>query len=125
MLDEYLTRGHLVFRGIVPPSLLADLRRQADIARDLAHELNGPQTQRIQPLDQYGDKIDLQPFHDYLLGTTGGVPGLWPAAALGRPEVLLTSIEDVKALLLDSPQGCDCWVYSSLTQQARRDGGRP
>ena len=66
MLDEYLTRGHLVFRGIVPPSLLADLRRQADIARDLAHELNGPQTQRIQPLDQYGDKIDLQPFRDYV-----------------------------------------------------------
>ena len=43
-----------------------DLRRQADLARALAHELNGPQTQRIQPLDQYGDRFDLQPFRDYV-----------------------------------------------------------
>jgi hypothetical protein len=65
MVDEYLGRGYLILRGIVPPTLLADLRAQADIARDLAHRLNGPQTQRIQPLDRYGDDIDLQPFRDY------------------------------------------------------------
>jgi hypothetical protein len=65
MIDAYLTRGYHIFRGIIPPTLLSDLRRQADLARDLAHELNGPQTQRIQPLDQYGDHLDLQPFRDY------------------------------------------------------------
>ena len=65
MVHEYHQQGFLIFRGIVPPSLLTDLRREADRARTLAHELNGPQTQRIQPLDQYEENIDLQPFRDY------------------------------------------------------------
>ena len=55
----------LIFQGIVPPSLLTDLRREAEKARDLAHKLNGPQTQRIQPLSNYGDELDLKPFYDY------------------------------------------------------------
>ena len=66
MIDDYLANGYQIFRNIIPPSLLADLRCQADIARDLAHQLNGRQTQRIQPLDQYGDRIDLRPFRDYV-----------------------------------------------------------
>jgi hypothetical protein len=66
MVDEYLSRGYMVFRGIVPPALLTDLRAQADIARQMAHRLNGPQAQRIQPLDKYGDDIDLRPFQDYV-----------------------------------------------------------
>ena len=65
MVNDYLTRGYLVFRGIVPPSLLRDLRVEADKARALAHELNGPQTQRIQPLSEYGDSLNLKPFQDY------------------------------------------------------------
>jgi hypothetical protein len=65
-INHYLSQGYLVFRGIIPPALLNDLRRQADIARDLGHEINGPQTQRIQPLDRYGDRLDLQPFRDYV-----------------------------------------------------------
>ena len=59
MRDQYLTKGYPVFRGIVPLNLLVDLRHQADIACNPAHELNGPQIQRIQPRSQYGDKIDL------------------------------------------------------------------
>jgi hypothetical protein len=66
MIDEYLTRGYVIFRGIVPPSLLRDLRAQADQARGLAHELRGPQAQRIQPLYRYSDRIDFKPFQDYL-----------------------------------------------------------
>ncbi|NKB72022.1 MAG: hypothetical protein GKR89_33510 [Candidatus Latescibacteria bacterium] len=66
MINEYLQQGYMVFRGIIPPSLLRDMRGQADIARQLAHQLNGPQAQRIQPLDKYGDRIDLQPFRDYI-----------------------------------------------------------
>jgi hypothetical protein len=65
MVNDYLTRGYLVLRGIVPPSLLRDLRVEADKARALAHELNGPQTQRIQPLSEYGDSLNLKPFQDY------------------------------------------------------------
>ena len=59
MVHEYHQKGFLIFRGIVPPALLTDLRREADRARALAYELNGPQTQRIQPLDQYAGDIDL------------------------------------------------------------------
>lgn len=66
MIADYLSKGFLVFRGIVPRNLLSDLRKQADRARDLAHKLNGPQAQRIQPLDHYADEIDLGPFRDYL-----------------------------------------------------------
>ena len=70
MVNEYLSEGYLIFRGIVPPSLLTDLRREAEKARDLAHKLNGPQTQRIQPLSNYADELDLKPFHR-LHGVTG------------------------------------------------------
>ncbi len=70
MIDEYLANGYHIFRNIIPSSLLADLRRQADIARELAHEINGRQTQRIQPIDQYADRIDLQPFRDYVESPT-------------------------------------------------------
>ena len=35
MVNEYLSEGYLIFRGIVPPSLLSDLRREAEKARDL------------------------------------------------------------------------------------------
>ncbi len=65
MIEQYLKEGYLVFRRIIPPALLRDLRQEADKARVLAHRLNGPQTQRIQPLDKYGHEIDLQPFRDY------------------------------------------------------------
>ena len=65
MVNDYLSQGYLVFRGIVPPSLLSDLRRVAEPARDLAHARSGPQAQRIQPLSKYGDELDLKPFYDY------------------------------------------------------------
>ena len=41
MVNEYLSEGYLILRGIVPPSLLTDLRREAEKARDLAHKRNG------------------------------------------------------------------------------------
>ena len=63
MVNEYLSQGYLVFREIVPPPLLTDLRREAEKARHLAHKLNGAQTQRIQPLSNYGDDLDLKPFY--------------------------------------------------------------
>lgn len=47
----------------------------------------------------------LEPYTDYLLGTTGGV--------------CITGIEDVKQLLVENPQGLQFLVYSSATQQVR------
>ena len=66
MINEYLAEGYLILRGIVPPSLLNDLRIEAEKARDLAHKIIGPQTQRIQPLSNYADDLNLQPFYDYI-----------------------------------------------------------
>ena len=39
MINEYLAEGYLILRGIVPPSLLNDLRIEAEKARDLAHKI--------------------------------------------------------------------------------------
>ncbi|MCK6471540.1 MAG: hypothetical protein L6R28_07325 [Planctomycetes bacterium] len=52
-----------MFRGLLPPALVRDLRREADKARILARKVNGPQAQRLQPLSAYD--IDLRPFQDY------------------------------------------------------------
>ena len=40
MIDQYLSQGYLVFRVIIPPALMTDLRVEADKARRLAHQLN-------------------------------------------------------------------------------------
>src|SRR5437016_6204113 len=65
MIHEYLASGYLILRGILPPLLLRDLRRECDKARRMAHELHGPQAQRIQPIVKYADKLDMKPFRDY------------------------------------------------------------
>lgn len=68
--EEYLTDGLTVLRGLIPASLLADLRREADRARDLARREHGPQTQRLQPVYAY-DALDARPFRAFL-----DLPGL-------------------------------------------------
>ena len=52
-LDQYHTQGFTVFRQILPPALLSDLRRVAAKARELARQQRGPQTQRLQPVGNY------------------------------------------------------------------------
>ncbi|MCC7193864.1 MAG: phytanoyl-CoA dioxygenase family protein [Phycisphaeraceae bacterium] len=64
-INQYLREGYLIFRQILPVTLLRDLRRECDKARALAHEVSGPQAQRIQPVDRYADKLDLKPFKEY------------------------------------------------------------
>jgi ectoine hydroxylase-related dioxygenase (phytanoyl-CoA dioxygenase family) len=65
MVNHYWSNGYMVLRQILPGSLLRDLRKSADAARQLAYKVRGAQTQRIQPLVNYADDLDLQPFHDY------------------------------------------------------------
>jgi hypothetical protein len=65
MFAEYFSRGYLILRNVIPPALLKDLRREAAKARDLAHSLHGPMSQRIQPIAKYADKVDQKPFQDY------------------------------------------------------------
>jgi hypothetical protein len=62
-IDDYHRNGYTVFRGIIPPHLIDDLRRVTDEARVIAREKHGPQCQRLQPVSAF--EIDQQPFHDF------------------------------------------------------------
>lgn len=63
--NEYYTDGLTVLRGLIPASLLADLRAQAEIARELARKIGGPSAQRLQPVYKY-EELNPQPFRDFL-----------------------------------------------------------
>lgn len=41
--DEYIEEGFTILRALIPPTLLADLRIQTDIAREIARRKSGPQ----------------------------------------------------------------------------------
>ena len=64
-LAEYVRDGFTILRGLIPPSLLADLRVETDKAREIARRGGGPQTQRLQPVYAF-EEIDAQPFRDFL-----------------------------------------------------------
>jgi hypothetical protein len=73
-IEEYHTRGCTVFRSLLPPSLITDLRRVTDRAREIAREKHGPQAQRLQPVFAYD--LDPKPFADF-----GELPPLRDAIA--------------------------------------------
>ena len=62
-IEEYHMLGYTVFRKILPPSLIRDLRQVSDRAKAIAREQSGPQVQRLQPVANYD--LDQQPFIDY------------------------------------------------------------
>jgi hypothetical protein len=62
---EYITDGFTILRGIIPASLLADLRTETDKAREIARRRSGPQAQRLQPVYAY-DELDSRRFRDFL-----------------------------------------------------------
>lgn len=62
-IADYHTLGYTIFHDIIPTTLLTDLRRVADKAREIARKVTGPQAQRLQPIAKYD--LDQQPFKDY------------------------------------------------------------
>ena len=62
-IDEYHTQGFTVFRDVIAPPLLAELRRQADIGRPIARRVGGGNAQRLQPLVKHPE-IDMTPFDE-------------------------------------------------------------
>ena len=68
--SEYFSDGVTILRGLIPPSLLNDLRRESDKVRDIARKTHGPQAQRLQPLWSY-EGFNHKPFRDFLT-----LPGL-------------------------------------------------
>ena len=63
MIHDYRAGGCVIFRQILPPSLIRDLRRATAKAHHYARENRGPQAQRLQPIVNYD--IDMKPFQDY------------------------------------------------------------
>jgi len=64
-IASYYRDGYIVFRQILPATLVTDLRREVDKAYPIARAKSGPDAQRIQPIASYADKLDLKPFNDY------------------------------------------------------------
>jgi hypothetical protein len=65
-ITEYYRDGYTIFREILPPSLIQDLRHAADAGRVIAREAHGPQAQRLQPIANYVERLETRPFREYL-----------------------------------------------------------
>jgi hypothetical protein len=63
-IKDYHELGFTVFREILPPSLIGDLRRETDKGREIARKRSGEQAQRLQPIVNFPE-IDMRPFDDY------------------------------------------------------------
>lgn len=68
--EEYYALGFTVLRGLIPASLLTDLRAETDKAREIARQKYGQQTQRLQPVYAY-EALKHSAFRDFL-----NLPGL-------------------------------------------------
>ncbi|MCX5662528.1 MAG: phytanoyl-CoA dioxygenase family protein [Planctomycetota bacterium] len=63
-IQEYFQLGYTVFRAIIPPALLRDLRRETDKGRVIARQRAGENAQRLQPIAGCPE-LDMKPFDDY------------------------------------------------------------
>lgn len=97
-IEEYETLGYTVFRGIVPPKLIDELRRECDEAAAIAREKGGPNTQRFQPICAFA--IDQKPFEEFqnLAEIRDAVSRIiappWEVANLNVMGVLLEPAQD-------------------------------
>lgn len=62
-IEDYQTLGYTVFRGIVPPKLIDELREQCALGAIAARERGGANTQRFQPVSAF--PVDLRPFEEF------------------------------------------------------------
>ena len=93
-LEDYYTKGCVIFVGILPVTLIEDLRRSCLTARDIARQNGGPQVQRLQPVADYN--IDQQPFKDYaeLPELNDAISRLLPSTHThGNPDFLGVLVE--------------------------------
>ena len=109
-IDEFKTRGYTVFRQIVPPSLIRDLRAASDDARRMAREKGGPQVQRLQPVGAY--EIDQRPFADF-----SKLPDLVDAVASVLTPLHNPSSPETCGILLEPAEQPYCTTW-------HRDGRR-
>ncbi len=115
-IDEFKTRGYTVFRQIVPPSLIRDLRAAAEEARRLAREKGGPQAQRLQPVGAY--EIDRGPFVDF-----SGLPELVDAVARVLTPRHSPSNPETCGILLEPAEEPYCTTWHRDGRSAGTDMG--
>jgi hypothetical protein len=108
--EEYITDGFTILRDLIPASLLADLRRETDRAREIARTKHGPQAQRLQPVYAY-EELNAQTFRDFLglEGMRATVEGI-----LG-PEHRQT---DIMGVLLEPAEKATVRVESMLDRDS-------
>ena len=63
--QQYRKDGYHIFRQVIPASLLKDLRREAAKAQEIAYRVDGPQAQRLMPLNQYSDELEMKVFRQF------------------------------------------------------------
>ena len=62
-VEEFQRHGFTIFRGMVPSSMISDLRVMAERAQGISRERSGPQAQRLQPVEDF---LDIGPYLDLL-----------------------------------------------------------
>jgi len=62
-ISDYYMHGYTVFRSILPPALIGDLRKATDQSREIARAQSGAQVQRLQPVSRFA--LDQKPFQDF------------------------------------------------------------
>lgn len=104
-IEEYETLGYTVFRGIVPPSLVEDLRRQCDIGAGRGRAEHGANCQRFLP--KMTDGLDLTPFRDFL-----DLPAIRDAVSRVVPsQVTGSTVEGMFSVLIEPTEYpyCTAW----------------
>ena len=104
-IEEYQTQGYTVFRGIVPSTLIEDLRRQCDLGAKIGREKDGLNAQRFIPRTIEG--IDLQPFRDFL-----ELPAIRESVAKVLPsEVISSTVEGMFSVLIEPGESPYCTLW--------------
>lgn len=97
-IEEFQTLGFTVFRDIVPPTLMDELRRECERGAALAREQGGANAQRFQPIADY--PINQQPFREFQAleavheAVSRVLPMPWESSGLHLMGVLLEPAAD-------------------------------
>ncbi|HEY3233814.1 MAG TPA: phytanoyl-CoA dioxygenase family protein [Polyangiaceae bacterium] len=94
-VEEFRRDGYVIFRGIVPPALVRDLRREAHIGRDIARRERGTLAQRLHGIGRY-EELSFRPFRDYL-----DLPALRDAVTRVLSPHHAPGTEDILSILIE------------------------
>ena len=100
-IEEFKTQGFTVFRNIVPPTLIDELREECDKAATQVRARDGANTQRFQPVSAF--KVNLKPFEEF-----GNLPEVHDAISRIFDFPFETSGVDMLGVLLEPAQDPYC-----------------